>query len=249
MFFNEREDFDMSNNPMKQIDAFDFWYAVNNTEVVLMPKGHLETFGTTVLHYHLISELMDTVGQIRVREGRIRAGRPQIVTPEAYQKTLLEGFGEEAERYIEWMREHERDMRVLQYGYSLRRESFNEYLVSDSLASVVERVKQDVGGSDDPLSAVVVGVDKPWDVCLVKLFREVIQQSAMTNIREMERKQCFDDVDGLPRGVRNEIEADFLHASKTPTLVNPLAEKLQRLGVFEEYEDRFFSLVKATRGM
>ena len=44
-----------------------------------------------------------------------------------------------------------------------------------------------------------------------------------------------------------EIEGDFLAASKNPALVQPLGQKLQRLHLFNEYEDRFFSLVKASK--
>ena len=46
---------------MDEIDHFDFWYAVNNTEVIQLPTRQLETFGTTALNYVLVSELMDSV--------------------------------------------------------------------------------------------------------------------------------------------------------------------------------------------
>ena len=39
-------------------------------------------FGTTNFEYCLITELMDQVNQVRVREGRIEAGRPKILQPE-----------------------------------------------------------------------------------------------------------------------------------------------------------------------
>ena len=77
---------------MKPPDSFDFWYAVNNTEILHMPTRHLETFGATVLNYHLVSELMDSTNQIKVREGRMQANRPQIITLDAYSQTVLEGF-------------------------------------------------------------------------------------------------------------------------------------------------------------
>ncbi len=226
---------------------FDFWYAVNNTEIVLLPQGTLETFGATVLHYHLVTELLDVADRIRVREGRIRAGQPTIVTPDAYSEVLLEGFGSEASQYVDWIKSHEKDIRILQYGYSLRRESFSEHIVTDTLKAVVERVKSEVRERNDPLSCVVVGVDSPWDVCLIKLFREVIRKSARTNIREMEGRKLFEDVEGAPRGVRDEIEKDFLDASRDSSLIEALAHKLQRHRLFDEYQDRFFSLVKAAR--
>ena len=232
---------------MDDKQTLDFWYAVNNTEVVLMPERHLETFGNTILNYHLVSELMDSVDRIRIREGRIRATRPQIITPEAYASTVLDGFGDEAQQYIDWLRRHERDVRILQYGYSLKRETFSEHVVTESMDAVLERVQQDVQQSDAPLSAVVRGVDEPWDVCLVKLFWEVIRNSAVSNLREMEQRKLFDDVGGVPRGLRNEIEDAFIAASKDPSRINQLGKLLRRYQLFDEYQDRFFSLVKSSR--
>lgn len=230
---------------MKDKKTFDFWYAVNNTEIVLMPQRHLETFGTTVLDYHLISELMDRTDQVRVRHGRMKASQPRIITPEAYSKTLLEGFGEEAAKYVEWLKQHE--IRVLQYGYRLTQEAFSEHVVSDALKTVIERVEKEVKAKHDPLSAVVVGVDDPWDVCLIKLFAEIIQGSAKTNIQQLQQRRLFDDAGGVPKAVRLEIDNDFRVASRNHAKIGALARKLQTYGLFEEYQDRFFSLVKASK--
>jgi hypothetical protein len=232
----------------KEQDSFDFWYAVNNTDVKLMPARHLETFGTTILNYHLITQLMDSVDQIRIREGRLEAGRPQIITPDAYSQTALEGFGDEARRYVDWLKEHEQDIRILQYGYKLKQESFSEHIVTDSIEQVVERVKETVEARSDPMSAVVVGVDDPWDVCLVRLFWEVIQKSALINIREMQKQHLFESEGGVPRGIRNDVEAAFKAANQDPSLIQDLGAKLHSLGLFSEYEDRFFSLVKSKQG-
>jgi hypothetical protein len=224
---------------------FDFWYAVNNTEIVHLPERHLETFGTTILNYHLITEMMDSVGQIRIREGRLEAGQPQIITPDAYIQTALDGFGEGAHQYIEWLREHEKDIRVLQYGFRLKQEAFSEHTVTDSLDNIVNRVVDSVKTSNDPFGAVIVGVDDLWDVCLIKLFREVIQQSAAFNIQQMQQRSLFETDNGVPRGIRNSIEDAFSAANRDPALIGALNNKLQALGLFSEYEDRFFSLVKS----
>jgi len=228
-------------------DPVDFWYAVNNTEIVMLPTRHLETFGATVLNYHLVTELMDTVGQTRIREGRMHASRPQIITPEAYAQTILEGFGDHARQYVDWLREHENSFRILQYGYMLRKQEFSEHVVTENVKTVAERVTHEVKQRNDPLSAVVVGVDDPWDVCLVKLFAEVIRASAGANIREMEQRRLFDSVGGVPKVIRDQIEAAFLAASRNPALIKPLAARLHKHGLFEEYEDRFFALVKASK--
>lgn len=227
--------------------TFDFWYAVNNTEVIQLPRKHLETFGSTMLNYYLITELMDSVNQIRIREGRMQAFRPQIITPEAYSQTLLDGFGEEAHKYVDWLKNHERDLRILQYGYTLKNESFSEHVVTDNIKAVVEKVKEDVAKKNDPFNAIAVGVDNPWDVCLIKMFWEIISKSAKANVSELEQRQMFDLQAGLPRGIRDEIERAFLAASKDARLISKLSQLLQKHRVFEEYQDRFFALVKASR--
>ena len=223
---------------------FDFWYAVNNTELLVLPTRHLETFGNTLINYTLVSELMDSVGQVRVREGRMQAMRPQIITPAAYSNMVLEGFGEQAEQYLEWLREHEDQVRVLRYGYTLKQEAFSEQVLTDSLESVLGRIKEAAARKRDPFCAVIKGVDTPWDVCLIRLFWQTVQNSAQANIRELSERHLFEMRDGIPMAVREEIDAAFAVAEKDATRVKPLGKLLQDKGVFEHYQDRFFSLVR-----
>jgi hypothetical protein len=228
----------------KKTTPFDFWYAVNNTELLVLPKRHLETFGNTLINYTLVSELMDSVGQVRVREGRMQAMRPQIITPAAYSNMVLEGFGQQAEQYLEWLREHEDQVRVLRYGYTLKQEAFSEQVLTDSLESVLGRIKEAAASKRDPFCAVIKGVDTPWDVCLIRLFWQTVQNSAQANIRELSERHLFEMRDGIPMAVREEIDAAFAVAEKDATRVKPLGKLLQDKGVFEHYQDRFFSLVR-----
>ena len=228
----------------KRPTQFDFWFAVNNTEIVVPPKRHLETFGNTIINYYLVSELMDAIGKVRVREGRMQALRPQIITPSSYSNTLTEGFGEQAKQYLEWLKEHEDTVRILRYGYTLKQEAFSEQVLSDTPEAVLERIKAEVANRKDPFSAIVKGVDDPWDVCLVRLFWTVIQNSAQMNIREMNERRMFEIEDGLPAGLREEIEKGFQAAAKDASLIKPLGRLLQESGVFEHYQDRFFNLVQ-----
>lgn len=228
----------------KKPTQFDFWFAVNNTEIIVPPKRHLETFGNTIINYYLVSELMDSIGKVRVREGRMQALRPQIITPASYSTLMLEGFGEQAQQYLEWLKEHEDTVRILRYGYTLKQEAFSEQVLTDSLEAVLERVKAEVAGKNDPFAAVVKGVDDPWDVCLVRLFWTVIQNSAQANIREMHERHLFEMQDGLPAGLREEIEKGFAAAAKDPSLIKALGKLLQDHGLFERYQDRFFNLLK-----
>ena len=176
----------MSSNP-----DFDRWYATKRVRILLMPSHQLETFGNTLVTYHLISELEDHPGKIRVREGRLEAHRPLVITPH-FSEITTEGIGDEAKAYLQFLKDHEDELRILQYGYHLKSDNFSEQIVTDSLAAVTERVKAAVVASGDASSAVLQGVDEPWDVALVELWGREVGRSAGKNIKELnESGQLF----------------------------------------------------------
>jgi hypothetical protein len=172
----------MSSNP-----DFDRWYAAKKVRILVAPTHHLETFGNTLVNYHLISELDDAPGKIRVREGRLEAHRPLVITPN-FSEVTTEGLGDEAKAYLQFLKENEENLRILRYGYHLKSDNFSEQIVTDSLAAVTERVKAGVAESHDTFAAVLQGVDDPWDVALVELWRREVERSADTNIRELGEK-------------------------------------------------------------
>jgi len=214
---------------------FDFIYALENTEIVRLPRQRLETFGTTLLHYHLITELMDEVGRSRIRQGKVKAYRPEIITPERFGREILEGFGEEARKYIEWLRSHESDIYILKYGFRITKEEISEQTVSANADLVVEQVCREVDQRQEAMHGVVKGVEDPWEVCLLKLLVEVARFSAPYNARELRKT--------MP-APREEIEKEFAAAQMDPSRLSRLAAKLKQYDLFEEYEERFFSLVR-----
>ena len=227
---------------MSKDPQFDFWYAVNNTEVVAVPQNRLETFGATMVHYHLVTELMDSVGKVRVREGTLKAFRPQIITPSSITDEMLEGFGEEAQDYAQWLQAHAQEMQMLKYGFKVQKTDVNDYILSDPIEAVIERVKADISERNDPLGAVLVGVDHPWEVCLLKLMTELVQASAPGNIQDIQQLQR-----DTKSKLHQTIEKAFLDASRTATKVPELAELLKKNGLFERYQDRFFAAVQSSK--
>lgn len=226
----------------------DFRYAVENTEILIPPSGMLETFGNTLLDYILVSESMDSIDSCHIRTGRMKLQRPQIITPAAYSQMLLEGFGEEARKYVQWLAEHEEDVHILRYGYTLKRESFSEETVSRPIEAILQDAANDVRSKKDPYLALVRGMDDPWDVCLVRLFWEVVRNSARKNIYDMAKQHLFEHKQaGLSREARQEIESAFSAAARDSSLIQQLGALLQKHNVFEVYEDRFFELVNRRR--
>ena len=170
----------MSSNP-----DYDRWYAARKVRILLSPSHRLETFGNTLVNYHLISELDDYPGKIRIREGRLEAHQPLVIAPH-FAEVTTEGFGDEAKAYVEWLKANEERLRILRYGYCLKADSFSEQIVTDSLAAVTERVKGAVVESRDEFAAVLQGVDDPWDVALIELWRREVDKSFSKNVKELD---------------------------------------------------------------
>lgn len=172
----------MSSNP-----EYDRWYAARMVRILIQPSHELETFGNTLVNYHLVSELEDRPGKIRVREGRLEAHRPLVITPD-FSGIETEGLSDEAKAYAEFLRSHEADLRILRYGFRLKADNYTEYVVSDRLSAVTERVRAEVAATGDELAAVIQGVDEPWDVALVELWMREVRRSADGNIRELQEQ-------------------------------------------------------------
>src|SRR3954454_18721377 len=142
----------------------DIQYAAENTQVILAPEQQIATFGTTSFRFFLISELMDTVNQVRVRDGEIHAERPQILTPDHFAKLLLDGFGEQAQHYADRLRERLRNVAVLRYGFQFRKSNVTENTVREPIDAVIARTKAQVQNSREAGCAVIHGVDEAWEV-------------------------------------------------------------------------------------
>jgi hypothetical protein len=166
----------------------DFHYAIENTQVIVAPEQQIATFGSTSFRFYLISELMDRVDQVRVRNGKIHAERPQILTPEHFSRLLLDGFGEKAQRYVDQLRENLRNIAVLRYGFQFRKTDVTEETVRDSVDAVITRTKRRVENADEPLSAIIQGVDDAWEVCLLKFTIDMIERSAGGNIGDFRKR-------------------------------------------------------------
>ena len=156
----------------------------------------------------------------------------------------MDGFGAEARKYLDFLKENRDNIRILQYGYQLRQEAFSEQVVTDSLDAVTARVVKEVEDTEDNFAAVIQGVDEPWDVSLVHFFWLHVNASAPINVREFEAARRQEMAESTPRAVRDEVEAAFAKAQKNPALVHELGALLQRKGVFDRYQDRFFKLVR-----
>jgi hypothetical protein len=125
---------------------------------------------------------------MRVREGRIHASKPELLTPDKFAKLLLEGFGEKAERYADAVGEFAAQIAVLKYGFAFRKDETRKYEVTGALAEVTARVQEEVVRKNDPLAAVLTGVDDGWEVCLLKFALDMVLASGNENVRDLKQR-------------------------------------------------------------
>ncbi len=172
---------------MPALSFDDIAYAMEHTVVVHEPDRLIDTFGTTNFQFHLLTEPMDSVGVVRVREGRMEAERPKILRPEGYDDLLFEGFGEQAKTFAEWFRQHG-NIAFFQYGFHFAKRGFTEELVHSPIEEVRDRIAGEIRSSGDPSRALICGVDDSWEVSLIKFTMETIARSLRINAFDFKRR-------------------------------------------------------------
>lgn len=225
-------------------------YAIENTKVVRPPKQALATFGVTNIRYYLVTEpsysgldgLGDTNEETVVREGRVIAERPKIVTP-YYLTSMFEGFqhGKEYADFI--MRRYGPNEPGLLYRY--RNEAGGVNIVSGAVNAVVERLNGVIDAENERLSAIVTGIDEMWDVSLMKLVHDVARNSLQKNVMDLYRQGMLQlDGRGVPEDARRNIEELFSRVGRGEGDPSELKTELDAWNLFGEYEDRFLRLFR-----
>jgi hypothetical protein len=214
-------------------------YALENTELVRAPRQSLATFGSSVIDYYVVTELVGNLSV--VRDGKVVAERPKIVTP-AYLVNV-EGFSEQARRYMAMMaRERPYESGIL-YRYKNEPKGMN--VVSEPIKQVISKLSGQIEEEHNPLSTIIKGVEEMWDVSLLMFIYELTSRSVHTNVAEFGRRGFLDmDAGGVPQGARDYIEELFEQAGRNLSRAPELVVELNRWGLFSEYQDRFFALFR-----
>lgn len=217
------------------------------TRVIRAPRRPLETFGTTVVTYHVVSAPVydgafdEQREESMIRHGVVRAERPKLVTPGYLSRS--EGFGKEASEYLDYlMRKIGPDSPGLLYRYK------NEPQSTDSVSGAPDAVAATIGEELDrerkSFEAVILGIAELWDVSLMKFIYEFTNSSSRSNFEDLDRKGLLDDDDGLPREARLHIQSLLDRAMRGEIDASDVHDELMRWGVFEEYQEQFFRLFR-----
>jgi len=213
--------------------------ALEQTELIRAPRRELDTFGSSVIDYYVVTELVGNLSV--VRDGKVFAEKPKIVTP-AYLVNV-EGFSEQAKKYISMMaRERPYESGIF---YRYKNEPGGMNVISEPIKQVIDNLNSRVEDQQNPLSTIIKGVEELWDVSLLMFIYELTSKSVRTNMAEFNRRGLLDmDASGVPEGARDYIEELFEKASRNLSQAPELVVELNRWGLFPEYQDRFFALFR-----
>ena len=214
-------------------------YAMEHTELIRAPRQELATFGSSVIDYYVVTELVGNVSV--VRDGKVIAERPRIVTP--IYLVNVEGFSEQARKYISLMaRENPYESGIF-YRYKNEPKGMN--VVSEPIKQVISKLSSQIEEQHKSLSTIIKGVEELWDVSLLMFIYELTNRSVRTNMAEFNRRGFLDtDASGVPQGARDYIEELFEKVSHNLSRAPELVVELSRWDLFPEYQDRFFGLFR-----
>jgi hypothetical protein len=234
-------------------------YAFENSEVLKWPKQLLSSFGSSEVHYHVLTEPVYqefTKGVIEtvVREGKVSWYRPQLLTPDYILR--IEGFSEEARSAFSSLANEMPDIASILYRFQFKREVDSMNFVSGSLESVADKISRDIDKRGDNLSAVIKGVGDLWDISLSKFILDMMTRSArksqfpelrkrgLISYNQFGQQVVSKDNSGIPLVAKREIESMFEKVKSGEMEPKDLKRELDRWGLFEIYQDRFFDLFR-----
>ena len=223
--------------------------AIASTRVVRPPQQGLATFGSTSVRYYLVTEPsyrdLDVPQhgneEAIVREGVVRAERPRVVTP--YYLLRHEGFGDNADRYLQRLAEVVgADHPGLMYHY--KNEGAETAVVAGTVEEVTRKIVDRLDRESKPLEAVITGSDDLWDLSLMKFIYDLTTQSAQANVSEMRAQGLLRTEGGVPMEARLRIERLIEEARRGQREPRDVHREIERWGLFDEYQDRFFTLFR-----
>jgi len=234
-------------------------YAFEHTEILRRPKQLISTFGSSVIHYYVLTEPVyseftrDNLETV-VREGKVSWYQPKLLT--STYMLRIEGFSREAKNAFEILANQYPDLAGILYKFKVNKELDEMNFVSGPLLAVAENINNKIDKKGDSLCAVIKGVSGLWDVSLSKFILDMMARSlysaqipdftnrGFVGTNQIGQAIITKDRHGVPVAAREEIERLFNLTKKGELEPIKLKEELDNWGLFEQYQDRFFSLFK-----
>ena len=223
-----------------------FDLVMKNTKILLSPKNTLSTYNQTKVRYHIVTEpVYEDSFELKseesvIRHGVVTAQNTKVITSDFIYR--MSGFGDEAKSFLkELNRVLGKNEPALLYNY--KNESTDLEIVSGNPDEVSNRIKSRLKSSKAN-HAVIRGVNSLWDVSLLKFIFDYTKSSSQNNFNELNQSGLLEIKDGVPISERKRIEELISLAKKGKVRPEDVHKELNDWGLFEEYQDQFFSIMK-----
>ena len=223
-----------------------FDLVMKNTKILLTPKNTLSTYNQTKVRYYIVIEpVYEDSFELKseesvIRHGVVTAQNPKVITSDFIYR--MSGFGDEAKSFLkELNRVLGKNEPALLYNY--KNESTDLEIVSGNPDEVSNRIKSRLQSSKAN-HAVIRGVNSLWDVSLLKFIFDYTKSSSQNNFNELNQSGLLEIKDGVPISERKRIEELISLAKKGKVRPEDVHKELNDWGLFEEYQDQFFSIMK-----
>lgn len=216
------------------------WETLRQTTVLRFPRHRLATFGRTEIQYQLVTAVSTEPVLANLRTGKVIAERPQILTPDMFSQRF-QGFGDDSSSFERFLKDNFSDsFRGLEYSFRNELSAIEPHRTD--ARELAKTIRRDLDARDVARAAVIMGPESGWSFSLMKFILEETSQSFSVNLRELDEHGFFNPDRGEERQ-RREVENFFRKAEADPSLIKSLAALLHRTQLFDEFQDRFFSLV------
>jgi hypothetical protein len=233
---------------------------LENTEILLEPDDLISTEHDTTLHYYVLSkpyyldEFPGEGPETKVREGKITWEKPKLLTPD--YMINMSGFSGEAKKAMQMIARENPDLAGLLYKRNYRKESISTFTINREIKAAEAKIREDIDENDENLKVIIKGIDELWDVSLMKFIQGLVLKSAYkSQLPDYEDKGFLStndkgysvvtrNLEGLPIAASEEIEKMFEMVKNGDEDPSKLKKELDRWGVFNAYQDRFFDLFK-----
>jgi len=214
--------------------------AMEKSQIIHMPSMNISTFGESRYKYYFLTQIQNH--HTRLREGHLIIKKPMILLP-FNRDSLFEGFDMEMNEIANNMlKKHGDHLKLL--GYQFQHTPRENWVEKDPIQEVILNLSQSI--EENIMDSIIQGQDSTWQSSVFKLMLKIIEKSFQINISELEERGMFDSR-GIPPQVYKDIENRFHTAKGNSRKIKELGGILLEKGLFEENEEKFFSLLKSVK--
>jgi hypothetical protein len=201
----------------------------------------LATFGASNIEYTLVTDVPGLPDRAKLRFGRVTAEKPLIITPQNMKEKFV-GFGESKEMAERMVSHYGEALRGLEYQF--HNESLGMRVELARPDEITKDLAKQFDGENSYRKALIRGTEKHWPLSIMKFIIEETMSSFVHNVQELNDRGFFDGEKRIEDNQRREVQHLFAAAQKDKSLVANLGKKLKEYGLFDEYQDAFFRLIR-----